>query len=228
MEDTVGRISLAFRVLMSTTTQPKTGTCYECGESFELPNTFDEVCSETCYYQRKGESALNLLRYDHRLCTCGRRLKETHCPSDDWKRLRSSAYETVLEHGGELHNVDGKLALDATQASERRPSATDAVIGFQSRTHNAETVEKEFQGPDQYIRIYRTGTGCECGITDTREKDDALHSVELATVLANYVKRFRELEREGQLDQKIDKQTFFDTFRETQDITFALGKALHE
>lgn len=222
----VGRDALLHLAMFAQSDVP-TGTCFECRDEFELPGYNNDVCSEECYYRHKGEKAENILRNDHRLCTCGRQLKEVNPPSQEWQETKQSALETVLEHGGEYHNVDNQLTLDATEASDRRPTNTDCVIGFQHRTQHAETVEKEFEVGD-YHRTYATGTGCECGITDTRDIDEDLRATELATVLANFVYLFRELYHEGQLDQRINKDIFFREYKRSQDITYALGKALHE
>ena len=205
-----------------------TGTCFSCREEFDLPGYDGDVCSEECHYRHKGEKAVNILRHDHRLCASfGRWVKTVSRPNEDWKHERSSAVETVLKNGGEYHNVDGLgIALDATDASDRRPTATEQVIGYQYPTENAEHVEKEY-AIDEYRVQYGTGLGCKCGMTNTRETDNILRGIELASVLANYVVVFRELEREGQLDQRMSKDVFFETFKDTRDIEHAVGKGLH-
>ena len=196
-------------------------------------STFDEYytpgyCSEACYYRFKGSKAVNILRHDHRLCaSCGRWIKEINRPTDEWKHYRGSAYQIALENGATLSKENGQQLLDLTQVRDIRPVAVDSVIGFQDATPNAEPVEKEYD-IDEYRRHYGTGLGCTCGVTDTRIVDDTLRGIELASVLANYVTVFRALEREGQLDQRIDKDRFFESFKETRDFELSLGKGLHE
>lgn len=204
------------------------GTCFECRERFELPGYDGDYCSEECHYTNRGEKAINLLRHDHRLCAnCGNWIKEVSRPTDDWKHHRESAVEKVLASGGEYHNVeDIGIALDATETTASKPTTTDVVIGHQYATPNAVPVEKEYQ-LDEYRSHYGTGLGCTCGVTDTRDTDETLQDIELANVLANYVTVFRSLEREGQLEARISKQIFFETFRETRDIPYSLGKALY-
>jgi len=214
---------------MATSTHTDEYDCVYCGgERTPGGGVRGSFCSNACHYKHKGEKAVNILRHDHRLCaSCGRWVKEVSRPDDEWKHERASAVETVLNNGGEYHNVDGVgIALDATAASDTRPTATEQVIGFQYATENATHVEKEYP-IDEYRVHYGTGLGCACGMTNTRETDNILRGVELASVLANYVVVFRELEREGQLDQRISKDRFFNTFRETRDIEHAVGKGLH-
>jgi len=203
-----------------------TGTCFECRDEFELPGYNKDCCSEDCYYKHKGEMKLNLLRYDHRLCaSCGRWLKEVAEPPEGWVEDCHSIVEHALDHGGEISGDGGELVLDITECATTRRTAAECVVGFQTRTENAEIVEKEFS-KETFQKVYQMGTGCVCGTTDTRTTDAALQGIELATVLANYVHRFRELEREGQLDQRINKEAFFNSYKESENIPYSLGKAL--
>lgn len=207
--------------------QEQTGTCFECGTEFELPGYDKDYCSADCRHQHKGEKAVNTLKHDHRLCaTCGRWLKDIERPTEEWAETHASVFESVLDTGGELHNVESVgLALDATDAGGKRSTSVDAVIGYQYGTENAVTVEKERQ-IDDFRAQYSLGIGCVCGTTDPSESDEILQEIELATVLANYVTVFRALEREGQLDQRIDKDRFFRTYKESRDLEYSLGKAL--
>lgn len=213
---------------MLATPQTEVPTCAQCG-NWRNPNKDykGSFCNIQCWYAHKGEKALNIPAHDHRLCvSCGRWLKEINRPNQEWKELKASAVETALDHGGKLISEGGELVLDATECPTVRTTAADAVVGFQTRTGNAEVVEKEFQ-VDDYQRTYATGTGCTCGMTDTRFRDETLQGIELATVLANYVLVFRELEREGQLDKRISKDTFFQTYKDSRDLEYALGKAIY-
>jgi len=182
---------------MSTTQSVPIATCKHCREQFEKPTGFDaDHCSEKCYFERKGSKALNLIKHDHRFC------------GSCFRQLKEieKPPEATLE---ELTN-----------------ETSQALVGFQYRTPNATTATKSFKGSDEYTRIYARGTGCECGITDTREEDPDLRELELAAVLARVIKRFRELHAEGQLDQQIDKDVFFDCFKDTRNLPYSLGRSL--
>lgn len=208
-----------------------TGTCFECRTEFELPGYDRDYCSEDCFYSSRGDKALNLLRYDHRLCaSCGRFLKEVDPPSEDWKHYRESLTELLLDAGAEYTNQDGELVLDATSVNAgKRPTNTESIIGFEDSTPNAENVIKEYGEKEYSIQnILTTGLGCQCGNTDTSVISKTLQGVEMAKVLANYVLTFRALEREGQLSERIDKAMFFESYKETRDLSYSLGVALYK
>lgn len=163
-------------------------------------------CSEECYYKERGDRALNNLRHDHRFCaSCGSKLKSIE-PVPDEKKIKIEAPDHKNRPDeGEIRNTH---------------------IGYQYLTPNAEISEKEYH-IDEYSSIIHTGTGCKCGNTDTRYIDKDLQEIELKETLVNYVKRFREIEREGQINQRITKDTFFRVFKTTGDLEYALGKALY-
>lgn len=189
---------------MSTTQTPQE-RCKECENQIEEYYS-PGYCSERCYYKHKGDKALNLLRHDHRICaSCGNFLKEIEAPTD--------SYDLYVQ------GPDGEP--DENQLK-------NCLVGYQHLTPNAEWVEKERQSADEYIPLIGTGTGCECGITDTKEIDPDLQELELAKVLSNYVKVFYELYREGQLDQRINKDVFFSEFKASNDLQYALGCALYK
>jgi hypothetical protein len=107
--------------------------------------------------------------------------------------------------------------------------AVDSVIGFEYRTPNAVNVEKEFPGAHKHSRIIGKGIGCKCGNTEPNTRIEELQEADRATILTNYVKTFRLLEREGQLDQRINKSVFFNTYRDSGgDLELSLGKALYK
>jgi len=211
---------------MSTTTDTPTGTCFNCGDEYELPG-HGECCSSRCHYQYRGDKALNLLRHNHCVCpSCGEVLKEVSPPSNDWKHRKGSPTQVALDHGATLDKQDGQQVLDCTEVSDVQRTDVESVVGFQHRTPAAVTVEQTHHR-DAYQELVGTGTGCECGTTDLFQEDEAIQDIELETVLANYVKRFWAFYDEGQLDQRLDKDAFFEAFREYRDLKTAVGIGLH-
>jgi len=203
--------------------------CAHC-ENYRNPNKSyrGSYCSETCYYSDKGSNAVNIIQHDHRFCgSCGAVLKQIDPPSEEWEHNRQSMQQVLLENGAELIQGDSGIEIDATEATGHRP-ITDAVIGFQDSTPEATDVLKDSH-TDKYSieQITRTGLGCECGNADTTHTSDILQQADLVRVLSNYVQTFRLLYHEGQLDQRISKEIFFQEYKRSQDITYALGKALH-
>ena len=212
-------------IAMSVHSSTSTDQCKQCNEPFEdyyAPG----FCSERCYFEHQGDAKLNLLRHDHRICAnCGRWVKDISRPSEQWIEDCHSIVEHALKHGGDIESAGGELVLDITATeTTTRQTAADSVIGFQTGTENSITVERESER-DAAQREYHMAIGCVCGSTDTRTVDDTLRGLELATVLANYVLRFRELRREGQLQQKISKDVFFSAYRESENFEYALGRA---
>jgi hypothetical protein len=204
-------------------------TCHQCGDTYD--RGFDgQYCSHDCFYRRRGHKALNIARHDHRLCgTCLRWLKEVDETPEEWQERRRDIEQHCLENGGEYHSVDGQLALDITQVTQEHRTSADVVIGFQYLTPNAEIVEREDRrSTNDYQPVVHTGTGCKCGQTQPGETDKDLRQVELATVLTNTVRSMWHFWDEGQLDQRLDKDTFFDAFRESADLEYALGVGLHQ
>lgn len=215
---------------MSISSEPQqTGECRHCGEEHPIETAVGAFCSVECQYRHKAQKALNQLRSDHRLCgSCGGVLKEITPPDDEWVQEHGSAEQVALNHGGEISSDgSGQLVLDATECADVRRTAVEAVVGFQSRTEDAELVEKEIDGPHQGLRKYRTATGCKCGATDHSETNDVLRKADPLRTLANYVHVFRTLEREGAIPWRIDKDRFFETYREHEDFDVALGAALY-
>lgn len=200
--------------------------CHHCGDEYE--NGYDgQYCSEECFYKEKADTALNLIRIDHKLCaTCMTPIKEVEPPSEDWTHERGSATQVALKHGAEYHNVDDVgLSLDVTECYRANPTSVDSVVGYQYRTPEAETVIKEID-VDDWTRVKQTGTGCSCGQTDPSVSDNDIKDTQPARILANYVKMFNYLKRTGQTTQDLDKDVFFEVFRETRDWDLALGKAI--
>lgn len=206
--------------------QATTDDCKHCHnpiDEFYTPG----YCSERCYYQHKGAKAVNILQNDHRLCTCGRQIKEIDPPSEDWQHKRQSMQEVILDSGGELVQGPEGIEIDGTNASGKRPTTT-ALIGFEDSTKHATDVIREYGNSEFSIQnVVSTGIGCECGNADTSFVSETLREVEISRVIANYILIFRALEREGQIDQRIDKDEFISSYKETSDIEYALGRGLH-
>jgi len=203
--------------------QASTETCKECGD--EIDRYYSPgYCSEDCFHKRKAHEALEVVRKDHKYCgTCLRRIKTVEEPTDDWEHKHGSKTEAAIKHGAEYHNVtEVGISLDVTDCYGAPRTTVESVIGFQYRTENGETVVKEREKEDG-VRVEQTGTGCVCGNTDLSETVDILQECEPAVVLANFVRTFRQLEAEGKIDKRVDKDVLFSTFRETRDLTLALG-----
>ncbi|AXR79006.1 hypothetical protein [Natrarchaeobaculum sulfurireducens] len=208
-------------------TEPRTGTCRHCEDEHPIETAVGQFCSEACKRLDRADKALSQLRSQHYLCgTCGGQLKEITPPDEDWQHEHGSQTQVALNHGGKYHNVDGAIALDATDCEDIQRTATDAVIGFEDPTDHAAEVVKETEHAHG-LRQYRTGIGCVCGATDHSSTDDLLREADPARVLANYVQAFRLLERKEAIHWRLDKDAFFETYRETRDFELALGTALN-
>lgn len=207
--------------------QASTDECKHCDDEIDTYYA-PGYCSEACYHKHQADKALDVVRQDHTLCaTCLSPLKEVEPPSDDWNHEHGSHTQVALKHGAEYHNVDDiGISLDVTECYRANPTSVDSVIGYQYRKPTAETVIKEIDGPDKYTRIKQTGTGCSCGQTNPSVSDNDLKDTDPARILSNYVKMFRYLKRTDQANYDLDKDVFFETFKETRDWDLALGKAI--
>jgi len=218
----------------SQASQTSTDECKHCGASIKTSEDGEGsefyapgYCSESCFHKYQAETVLDDVRADHRVCgTCFEFIKEVEPPGDDWKAGRSSRVEAALDNGAEFHNLGGQAALDVTECSSAPRTAVESVIGFEYRTAEAETVVKEVE-TSTGIRAYQTGTGCKCGNVDVSSTDDLLRECSPRRVLKNTILTLHLLEYEGKIDKRVDKELFFDTFRETRDFDIALGKALY-
>jgi hypothetical protein len=216
---------------MSVSKSQQLSECQHCQSAYS--HGYDgQYCSEECFHSRKGDKALNQLRQDHRLCgTCGGTLKNVEPPTEDWEHEHGSRVQVALNHGGKLVDADEPgtpYGLDLTECADRRATATDSVIGFQYRTPEAEDALKEVEGPNEYARILHSTTGCICGSTDHTKTEDILRECDPVRVLTKYTVAFRKLYRTGAIDRKIDKRTFFNSYKESRDFELALGRALYE
>ena len=207
--------------------QASTEQCKHCDEIIDEFHT-PGYCSDECYHKHKADKALDVIRHDHTLCaTCLTPLKQVESPTEDWSHEKGSTTQVALQNGAEYHYVDGVgFSLDATECYRANPTSVDSVIGFEYREPDAETVIREIDGPDEWTRIEQTGTGCSCGQTDPSISDNDLKDTDPARILANYVKMFNYLKRTGKTSKSLDKDVFFETFKETRDWDYALGKAI--
>jgi len=121
----------------------------------------------------------------------------------------------------------GAIALDTTECHAGRPTSTDSVIGFEYRTELGEGVVKQLE-TDDGRRYYQAGVGCSCGNVHASQTEDVLRECNPARALANTIRTVRLLEAEGKINKRVDKETFFETYRETSDFDVALGQALYE
>lgn len=213
---------------MSVTNQTSTERCKDCGEQmndFYSPG----YCSHECYYRKRGEDAMDVVRDDHRICaTCLRYLKDIERPPEDWKEERGSSLRVAMNRGAEYHSVDEQtIALDVSELNKIPVTAVDSVIGFEYGTENAEGVVKEIE-VDEHTRVCTHGVGCICGNTDPSETFEYAREVEPKQLLVNFITTFRRLEAEGHIDRRIDKDVFFDAFRDSRDWEYALGRALYD
>lgn len=200
--------------------------CRHCKESYEHGYN-GEYCSDDCVAASRGEKALNQVRQDHRLCgTCGNFLKQVEPPNDEWVNESKSRTQFALHNGGIRHNKHGQHVFDITNCPDEQRTQTESVIGFQYRTPEATTVIKEREGPTKYDRIKTTATGCSCGCTETTDTEEILRESDPVRILTNYVRTFLFLYAEGTLDTKLDKDRFFEAYKETRDFELAVGRGL--
>lgn len=201
--------------------------CAECGGDRDPhASVKGSYCSEECYYRHKGSKALNIVENDHRICaSCLRFIKQVERAPEEWRRKRGSPTQVAIEHGAEYHTVEGEIALDATDV-DARPTNVDSVCGYQYGTGDSEHVVKEYETEDGQ-RVHSTGLGCKCGNTDASAALDYPRDAEPKALLVNYIRTFRRLYDEGKAPERIDKDVFFTTFKESRDWEYALGKALY-
>jgi len=195
--------------------------CDNCDRQLPLsraltPPGDDEFCSTECYHRHKGANIQRQIRTDHTRCaTCYAERKKTSHPSEDWKHKHESPVELVLQSDGQYHDVDGEIALDATQAPNRKPTATDSIIGFEYLTENIE---------------YANGFSyCKCGNVRHSTESEELRNIELQEVIVNLWGLLKDYYDKGQFgDNKPDKQVLFDTLKESDmDFELSIGKAVY-
>jgi len=123
--------------MASANTYPETACAY-CGNSFTFGYNA-EYCSQECVEKSRGESLLNLLKHDHRMCFgCFTKLKEVSRPTDE-----------------QLRQIDGK-------------HSKEAVIGFQYQTEHADIGEITLRA-DTIDTVAQGTVCGKCGTTDHRD-----------------------------------------------------------
>jgi hypothetical protein len=210
---------------MSVTKRPQT-ECNGCHDQFRTGYN-GAYCSRQCYFEAKGQRALNKIAHDHKLCaSCGALLKTVDEPTEGWKNERGGYQNTVINHGGSLTNVDDLgIVLDATDASQRKPTSVDSVIGHEHHTPNTtEGVDGEETNTGE---VTYTRVSCTCGNVDPSEEIDELREIHAARTLANVYKRLVELHSNGAIDKRIDKESYFEAYKESSSLAYAVGVGLH-
>jgi hypothetical protein len=206
--------------------QSTTDDCKECGDTitdYYSPG----YCSRRCYYEHRGRRALKKVTHDHKFCaTCFARLKRVDEPTEAWKNERGGYQNTVINHGGALTNVDDLgIVLDATDASQRKPTSVDSVIGHEHHTPNTtEGVDGEetSTGELTYTRV-----SCTCGNVDPSEEIDELREIHAKRTLINVYNRLLELHDSGDVSNRIDRDAYLEAYKEERSIPYAVGVGLH-
>lgn len=181
---------------MSVQRQSTTETCKYCDN--RIHDYFSPgYCSPLCYYKYHGQKLLNTIQHDHRWCTnCGRRLKEVEAPTQE-----------------QLKAIDG---LYSTKALEDGG-------GYQYRTPNAGVGEITIQS-ERGERV-TTGTICDkCGNTSHHTEfpeDRDRHLLEYGERILSTLE-----DKEQEHNKDISRSVFFDMLLDTEDLVFALGKAV--
>jgi len=197
-------------------------SCDNCGtqtpllEAINPPGDY-EYCDTECYYQHRGEKILRQIRNDHTKCaSCYAERKTTSHPSEDWKHKKASAVELVLQSGGRYHDVDGKIALDATQAPDRKPTASDSIIGFEFLT-------------EKVLKAHGF-TYCRCGNVEHHTESESLRSVDLTDVIVNLWDLLLDYYEKDQFgDNKPDKDVLLESLKESDmDFAYSIGRAVYE
>jgi hypothetical protein len=220
---------------MSTTTV-STDTCAdaECASEFRFAEAVaGSFCSSECFDRHRGRNIRTEIAADHRFCaTCFGTVKDVDTPSEEWLTQKGSRVSTALEMGAEFAaGVSGQLRLDCTDCDgPARPTATDAVIGFQYPTERTTIVtDREPVNDEQdWRRRTRGRWGCACGTIDNRVHDDACERAEREAVVLNLVRTLLTLFHEGSVPYRPSTGDLFDTLREHgRDWDLAIGRSVY-
>lgn len=189
---------------MSVQSTPETYTCSYCSESYPASEKVKgSYCSERCYYQHKGDSALSQIKDDHRWCaTCFRPVKTT------WKPNRT----LIVEPADHDQDVQYKNVL----------------IGYQHPTeHMVWATTDDAREPADHRP--RQCWGCECGNLDLSTRDETLEDVELKQLPARLYWCLQAFAETGALEAEPDREQLFDALREEwRDWPYAVGRALYD
>lgn len=216
---------------MSVQSAPETYQCTECGGSRTPDESVGSFCSHTCLYRHKGANTLEQIKSDHRFCsTCFRQVKSVEKPPEEWVDDATSMIQAAFDAGATVTQFDGELALDATDASTRRRTAGESVVGYQYPTESANFVEdlRPVDNDRQHAwRKARGVYGCKCGAIDLRERDDILESAEGASVLVNLLRCLQLLYHQDAIQHRPEKDELWAGLREHwRDYEYAIGRAL--
>lgn len=189
---------------MSTTTRTtrrcSKPDCIETGEKWEF---YKEYCSKQHYFEHTGREALDSLKYDHRICGSCYRVRAVVSPP----RHHSEWYLEEPKDGTFTLNPEEDTVDFETFGQEE---SYEAAIGRRYPTPNEDE-----------------SGACLCGTIRTTEEHDILRPIELDKVLARLFKRLCEKERDGEIDDRPDKRTFLESFRDSRCLEYAVGKSLH-
>jgi len=193
-------------------------------------------CSQACYLRSRGRSFLNTLRDDHKFCyTCFARLKTIQAPDDEWRNRKREPVEIAAEQGGRfIHEDDGTIRFDATDADLVKLCDPDAVTGYQSHTEHAAIGEKTDPRGDGLPDDTQLGTICGvCGNTTLNECSDVLRqSEDVATIARHVIAAAGEVCKSGQTDDEFNDVAFVRELRrqnrtqENFDYVLAVGRGL--
>lgn len=186
--------------------------CSHCGGDRRASTSVGgSFCSTGCYRaHRRSKQAgeiFELLEHDHRFCaTCARQLKTTNKPPR----------QVVIPPS--LHDSDWG-------------NASDVLIGYQYRTHHAETGEISLDVDDEADRPIvedgvATGTVCECGNTSHRHEEDALRDRFPFSTAYYLLLATRVLRAEEKHDIHLDRGALFDAVLEREPIRKAVAQAV--
>lgn len=190
-----------------------------CDEEFPQPQAVKgSYCSRECAVLVQGEKLLGHLRRDHRFC---------HSCFRQLKEIERPTTEFLRSRQG---------------------VATDAIVGYEYLTPNAELGPANRVAPHAKLdpgapgsddppapadTLTVSGTTCTCGTTDHRDgwlRETETTSIPSATLRLCRILAF--LGREGQHDKRVDARVLVDTLRETKqqndelDWQRAVGRAI--
>jgi len=173
-------------------------SCDWCDDKFQAGQSpREQHCSHDCFYNDKGQGALNQLESDHKLCaTCFRYIKTVSTPEQSYLEDKADRVGTAVNHGGELYGGDdGELTLDATECSNTRHTAAQSIIGYQYPTQDTDYL---YGNAGKWI--------CSCGSVETNERDATLESIELEVTITNLCDRLSRLSRQGAVGGDFSKR----------------------
>ena len=198
--------------------------CNTCSTAFDTNDSpHEEHCSRECYFEEKGEGALNQLASDHKLCSsCFRYVKSTHCPSTDFLEDRASKVRNALNAGGEYSEVDGKVVLDVRGARTKRQPGIETERGY---------CYIGMQYPTTHTRYLHGSSGrwvCECGNVDLGHHNEVLAGVDYESTVACLLSRLVEFYEKGAIQESPSESVFYEWLeKDGVGLETAVGASLH-